>query len=167
MEYKRFLKNIPKEFGAVFDALKNLFEKEEVSPEKVASVKCHAASCNIPEKFLPLIAFELGCLYDWQYWGGLSGARIVQFRELRKLEGSAPGMVRALQIMDTTIEPESVSFEETGACRGMLSAALKNIAAWTRIDWQYLFYLISDYKRATLWITVLLERIRETDWDLG
>ena len=168
MNYKRYLKNIPEVFGKIFDALSALFKKPENDPAKIAAIKeFKVTSVEIPEEFLPFIAYELGCLYDWQYWGGLSRERIVKFRKLRELEGTTPGLVKAVQVMDTRIYPESVVFTRTGGCTGTLNAVLKNVVdnvnnvvvEWRKIDWQYLFYLICDYKRASLWLTLLLERI--------
>lgn len=155
--FKKFLKNIPKEFGKVFEALADKFA--ELNPEEILKLRDWIGG-EIPDDFLPYLAWENGCLYDYLFFGHLTPENIKELRKLRAKEGTTDGLVEAVQLVPAIVD-NSVRFEREDtdpACTGKLIAEIDLDKVWTEKDWKYFFYLISDYKRATLWLTLLLER---------
>ena len=155
--FKRYLKNIPKEFGKVFEALADKFA--ELNPDEILKLRDWIGG-EIPDDFLPYLAWENGCLYDYLFFGHLTPENIKELRKLRAKEGTTDGLVEAVQLVPAIVD-NTVRFERENtdpACTGKLIAEINLNKVWTVKDWKYFFYLISDYKRATLWLTLLLER---------
>lgn len=155
--FRRYLKNIPKEFGKVFEALADKFA--ELNPEEMLKLRDWTGG-EIPEDFIPYLAWENGCLYDYLFFGHLTPENIKELRKLRVKEGTTDGLVEAVQLVPAIVD-NSVRFEREDtdpACTGKLIAEIDLDKVWTEKDWKYFFYLIGDYKRATLWLTLLLER---------
>ena len=173
--YNRYIKHIEEVFGRVFEVLRNLFLKCKNRPEKISSIRdfrdketgelLDKASSKIPEDFLPFLAWENNCFYDWLFWGEYQGNEpkkidsetIVKLKQLRALEGTTNGLVEAVKLVPV-INEDTVEFEQTGACTGNLTAELTLPDDWTENFWFYLMYFIGDYKRASLWLTIYLER---------
>lgn len=168
--YNRYIKHIEAIFGRVFEVLRSLFLKEDNRPEKIAEIRdfrdqetrelLNASTSNIPENFLPFLAWENNCFYDWLFMGGISPETIVRLKQLRTLEGTAEGLVEAVKLVPA-IDGDSVGFEQTGACRGNLTAEIILPEDWNQNLWFYLMYFIRDYKRASLWLTLYLKRTLE------
>ena len=155
--FRRYLKNIPKEFGKVFEALADKFA--ELNPEEILKLRDWTGG-EIPDDFLPYLAWENGCLYDYLFLGHLTPEDIKELRKLRVKEGTTDGLVEAVQLVPAIVD-NSVRFEREDAdpaCTGKLTAEIDLNKVWTVKDWKYFFYLISDYKRASLWLTMLLSR---------
>lgn len=155
--FRRYLKNIPKEFGKVFEALADKFA--ELNPEEILKLRDWTGG-EIPDDFIPYLAWENGCLYDYLFFGHLTPENIKNLRELRAKEGTTDGLVEAVQLVPAIVD-NSVRFEREDAdpaCTGKLTAEIDLNKVWTVKDWKYFFYLISDYKRASLWLTMLLSR---------
>ncbi len=155
--FRRYLKNIPKEFGKVFEALADKFA--ELNPEEILKLRDWIGG-EIPDDFLPCLAWENGCLYDYLFLGPLTPENIKDLRKLRAKEGTSDGLVEAVQLVPIV---KNCSFEKTAPCQGNLHIEIETFSGesfWEffKKDWAYLFYLICDYKRASLWLTLLLSR---------
>ena len=159
--YNRYIKHIEEVFGRVFEVLRNLFLKCKNRPEKIATIRDFKHQERIPSNFIPFLAWENNCFYDWLFWKNeeneLTPEKIVKLKQLRSLEGTTKGLVEAVKLVPA-IDPETVEFEQTGACRGNLTAEITLPDDWTENLWFYLMYFIGDYKRASLWLTLYLER---------
>lgn len=173
--YNRYIKHIEEVFGRVFEVLRNLFLKCKNRPEKISSIRDFRdretgelkASSKIPEDFLPFLAWENNCFYDWLFWDDykwdepkeIDSKTIVELKQLRSLEGTTKGLVEAVQLVPV-INPGTVVFtpDQEHACVGKLEAELNLPDDWTENLWFYLMYFIGDYKRASLWLTLYMER---------
>ena len=94
--FKRYLKNIPKEFGKVFEVLADKFA--ELNPEEILNLRDWIGG-EIPEDFIPYLAWENGCLYDYLFFGHLTPENIKELRKLRAKEGTTDGLVEAVQLV--------------------------------------------------------------------
>lgn len=135
--YKDFIGLVPEPFGKVYEVVYAHLQKLE--PEKVAQI---FDPDNMPDDFVPYIAWQLGVLYE-TVMNGLDPHKMIELRELKKLEGTAKGVKEALAL----IPDSSFEYEKTGPCLFKVVFKPDSDVVFSQKSWDYLYYLVNDYKR--------------------
>lgn len=155
--YKKFIKNVPEEFGKLFDVIYN--QLNILEPEKIATIM---NPDTMPEDFVPFVAWQLGVLYE-TVMNGLDPHKMYELKQLRKLEGTAAGVKAALAL----IPDSSYEYRATGACLFEVDFHPVDSSVFSQKSWDYLYYLINDYKRKSAHCRLLLKRRKESTVYLG
>ena len=155
--YKKFIKNIPEEFGKLFDVIYN--QLNQLEPEKITTIM---NPDTMPADFVPFVAWQLGVLYE-TVMNGLDPAKMYELKQLRKLEGTAAGVKAALAL----IPDSSFEYENTGPCLFQLKFKPEIDSVFSQKSWDYLYSLINDYKRKSAHCTLYLEREKHVDLKLA
>lgn len=149
--YKDFIGSVPEPFGKVFEVIYS--KMLEMEPEKVAEI---FNPDTMPEDFVPYIAWQLGVLYETMM-NGLDPHKMIELRKLRAKEGMAQGVKEALAL----IPDSSFEYEKTGPCLFKVVFKPDSDVVFSQKSWDYLYYLVNDYKRKSAHCQMYIGRKKE------
>lgn len=157
--FRHYIKNLPKEFGKVFEAILAVFGR--LNPEDIAKIRDWSRNEetgkrgeNIPDAFIPYIAWEMGCLYEALYFDRfqerITADDILKYKDLRRYEGTDYGLKNAIELIPA-VESAEISRilgeNALPACVFRLIAKLADDREFEKKDWKFFYYLVNDYKR--------------------
>jgi len=128
--------NIGKEFKALLEAI-----KIDIAPEEIKNIYDKDL---MPEDFRKFVAWQFNVLYEGVIGGDLSPEFIASAHALRKYEGTTFALNEVLKLIDGITH----TITQTGPC--LIRLDIIPDESFTKQMWEYLFYLIRDYKRATV-----------------
>ena len=157
--FRHYIKNLPKEFGKVFEAILAVFGR--LNPEDIAKIRDWSRNEetgkrgeNIPDAFIPYIAWEMGCLYEALYFDRfqerITADDILKYKDLRRYEGTDYGLKNAIELIPAIESAEisrTLGENALPACVFRLIAKLADDREFEKKDWKFFYYLVNDYKR--------------------